>query len=80
MKAKCGTPLEHDTWALLSDESEQYHLEFRGSASPASSMVGVARMVAGVSSFGRSHKTLHFSSRKSSSAECGTLSKIIIGP
>ena len=31
------------------------------------------------SSFSRFHKTLHFSSRRSSSAECGTLSRMIIG-
>ena len=38
--------LEDDKWALVSDESEQYHYETRENASPASSTVGVAGMVA----------------------------------
>ena len=46
LERKVWDSLENDNGALLSDESEQYHYETRGNASPAASMVGVAGMVA----------------------------------
>ena len=73
--AKCEDPLEDDKWGLLSDESGQCYYEVRGSASPASSMVDVAGMMAewlslSVSSFSLSHKTLHFSSERAREQYC----------
>ena len=80
-----GGRLERKVWDLLEDENsittklEEARLQLRPCLAWPEWWLNGCRSMSG-SSFTLSHRTLHFSSGKSSSTECGTLSKMIFAP